>query len=383
MPFHVMLIPTLGCPSRCSYCWSSEERSPIMSIDTIKEVVEWLKNFRDDSVTFTFHGGEPLLAGADFYRKALPLLSENLSHLKPKFALQTNLWRLTPELAEVLAEYDIPIGSSLDGPKELNDLQRGNGYYEKTMKGYEIAKAHGLKVQFICTFTSHSVKSKENIFNFFLESGSTFKLHPALPSLRDSNPDKWALDPKEYGELLVYLLDQYLENIDSIEIRNINDLCRCVFTGRGTVCTFADCMGNTFAVGPDGGIYPCYRFIGMPKYVMGNVCDHPSKEDLAQSFAWKLMFQFKEYVNQNCKRCKHIRYCRGGCPYNAIAPTGGEIKGVDPHCIAYKRIFDEINDRFNRELFGSSGMEMFGLGPAPKQTAKPGIMALMRRMASN
>ncbi|MGA9098634.1 MAG: TIGR04083 family peptide-modifying radical SAM enzyme, partial [Methanotrichaceae archaeon] len=357
----------------------------IMSIDTIKEVVEWLKNFREDSVTFTFHGGEPLLAGADFYREALPLLSENLSHLKPAFALQTNLWRLTPELAKVLAEYDIPIGSSLDGPQKLNDLQRGKGYYEKTMRGYEIAKANGLKVQFICTFTSHSVKFKEDIFRYFLESGSTFKLHPALPSLRDKNPEKWALDPEEYGELLVYLLDQYLENIDKIEIRNINDLCRCVFTGRGTVCTFADCMGNTFAVGPDGGIYPCYRFIGMPKYVMGSVYDHPSKEDLAQSYAWQLMHQFKEYVDQACKGCKHIKYCRGGCPYNAIAPTEGEIKGVDPHCTAYKRIFDEINDRFNKELFGSYGMEMFGLGSgsATTRNAKPGIMALMRKMASN
>ena len=56
MPFHVMLIPTLGCPANCSYCWSSEEKSPIMSIETIKEVVEWLKGFRGDSVTFTFHG---------------------------------------------------------------------------------------------------------------------------------------------------------------------------------------------------------------------------------------------------------------------------------------------------------------------------------------
>jgi uncharacterized protein len=38
-PFHVMLIPTLGCPSKCSYCWSSEEGSPIMSIDTVRDVV--------------------------------------------------------------------------------------------------------------------------------------------------------------------------------------------------------------------------------------------------------------------------------------------------------------------------------------------------------
>ena len=91
-----MLIPTLGCPSRCSYCWSSEEGSPIMTIETVKETIAWLKNFRNDPVTITFHGGEPLLAGPEFYRQALPLISEGLSNMKPSFAMQTNLWRMTP-----------------------------------------------------------------------------------------------------------------------------------------------------------------------------------------------------------------------------------------------------------------------------------------------
>jgi uncharacterized protein len=357
-----------------------------MSIETIQDVVEWLKDFRDDPVTFTFHGGEPLLAGADFYRKALPMLSQELAHLSPNFALQTNLWKMTPELAEVLKEHKIPIGSSLDGPQELNDLQRSEGYYEKTMAGYELAKEHGLQVQFICTFTSYSVQFKEEIFNYFLENGLTLKLHPALPSLRSDDPNRWALSPEVYGDLLVYLLDKYLENLDRIEVRNISDYCRCVFTGRGTVCTFVDCMENTFAVGPDGSLYPCYRFVGMPEYVMGNVRDHPSREDLAGSAPGLRMRQFKEYVDRECKGCKHIRYCRGGCPYNAIAPNNGEIKGVDPHCIAYRRIFDEISDRFNKEMMGSfgmgmgTGMGMMGPGSQPAEKSRPGIMSLMQRM---
>ncbi|MCJ7443041.1 MAG: TIGR04083 family peptide-modifying radical SAM enzyme [Methanotrichaceae archaeon] len=383
MPFHVMIIPTLGCPSNCSYCWSSAEGSPIMSIEIIKETVEWLKKFRNDPVTFTFHGGEPLLAGPDFYREALPLLSEGLRHMKLAFAIQTNLWKLTPELAQILAEYDIPIGSSLDGPQELNDLQRGTGYYEKTMHGYEIAREHGLNVRFICTFTSYSVRFKEDIFRFFLENGLTLKLHPALPSLRDKNPKKWALDPEEYGGLLIYLLDKYLENLHEIEIMNINDLCRCLFSGRGTICTFVDCMGDTFAVGPDGSIYPCYRFVGMPEYVMGNVYSHPSRENLADSDAWKVMHQFKEYVNQQCGGCTHIRYCRGGCPYNAIVHNNGELKGVDPYCAAYKKIFDEIVERFNRELFGSSYIEIAASPSEHMKYAKPGIMSLMQKLASN
>jgi uncharacterized protein len=380
MAFHVMIIPTLGCPSECNYCWSSEEGSPVMSIETVQEIVNWLKNFREEPVTFTFHGGEPLLAGYDFFKEALPLLSEGLKELKPAFALQTNLWNITPEMAELFNEYNIPIGSSIDGPEEINNLQRGEGYYERTMNGYEIAKAHDLKVSFISTFTSYSIDYKEDIFNFFLENGLTLKLHPALPSLRSKDPTKWALDPKRYGELLIYLLDKYLENMGEIEIMNIDHLCKCVLTRRGTVCTFVDCMGDTFAVGPDGSIYPCYRFVGMPEYIMGNVKDHPTVEDLQESESAKLLEEFKNYVDENCRKCSYVRFCRGGCPYNALKineETGkAEISGVDPHCEAYKIIFKEITDRVNKEFLASSGMMAFG-SQKKDEKKKPGIMSIM------
>ncbi|MBP1928444.1 uncharacterized protein J2741_000991 [Methanolinea mesophila] len=380
-PFHIMLIPTLGCPSRCHYCWSSEEGSPVMSIDTVKEVVEWLKDFRNEPVTITFHGGEPLLAGPEFYREALPLLSNGLAHMKPSFAMQTNLWRMTPELARILAEYHVPLGSSIDGPEEINDVQRGDGYFEKTMKGYRVATKNGLEVRFICTFTSYSVQYRREIFRFFMENGFVLKLHPALPSLRDDNPRRWALAPEAYGDLLVYLLEEALEHLDEIEVMNINDLVRCVITRRGNVCTFADCMGNTFAIGPDGSIYPCYRFVGMPEWVMGNVRDRPTADELADSPPGRLMREYSDYVDRECGACPHIRYCRGGCPYNAIAPTEGLISGVDPHCVAYKRIFGEISDRLNKEMFDSNPLEAGPFGIKPRKDVPPGIMALMRKIA--
>ncbi|MCC7558021.1 MAG: TIGR04083 family peptide-modifying radical SAM enzyme [Methanobacteriaceae archaeon] len=378
MAFHVMLVPTLGCPSNCGYCWSSEEGSPVMSIEVIKEVVEWLKDFRDEPVTFTFHGGEPLLAGYDFYKESLPLLSKDLSHLKPALALQTNLWLLTPEMASLFKEYDIPIGSSIDGPPELNDFQRGNGYYEKTMKGYEIAKEHDLRVSFICTFTSHSINYKEDIFNFFLENKFNLKLHPSLPSIRDEEPEKWSLPPEEYGELLIYLLDKYLEHMDEISVMNIDTLCKSAFIRRGTVCTFVDCMGDTFAIGPDGSIYPCYRFVGMDEYIMGNVRDHPSMNELNQSAPMKLLDEFKDFVDKECKRCTYIKFCRGGCPYNALAVSEDKINCVDPHCTAYKTIFKEITKRATKEMLKSATMGLSLESDTEKKT-KPTIMSIMLR----
>ena len=375
-----MIIPTLGCPSSCKYCWSSEEGSPIMSLDTIKASIAWLSGFRNDPVTITFHGGEPLLAGADFFREALPLLANGLAINTPSFAIQTNLWKMTDEIADIFAEYHIPVGSSLDGPEEITDNQRGNGYFSKTMAGYKIAKSHGLDVRFICTFTNQSVQSKEDIVNFFKEKGFTLKLHPALPSLRSENPQHWALPPAEYGDLLVYLLDQSLEHLEDLEIMNIQDLCRCVFTRRGTVCTFADCMANTFAIGPDGSIYPCYRFVGMNEWIMGSVYENPGITELEQSEGWKKMHEFRDYVDISCKSCSHIKYCRGGCPYNAIAPEHGTISGVDPHCLAYKRVFDEISARMNAEMYDSPPEGIHPFQNRGRSGRKPGIMSLVHRI---
>ncbi len=84
------------------------------------------------------------------------------------------------------------------------------------MHGYRIARDNGLFVRFICTFTAYSVDYREEIFNFFMENGFVLKLHPALPSLRGGDePEKWALAPEKYGDLLIFLLDKYMENLDS------------------------------------------------------------------------------------------------------------------------------------------------------------------------
>ncbi|MDH7593074.1 MAG: TIGR04083 family peptide-modifying radical SAM enzyme [Methanomicrobiales archaeon] len=383
-PFHIMIIPTLGCPSRCSYCWSSDAKSPVMTIDTIREIVEWLRDFRNDQVTITFHGGEPLLAGAEYFREALPLLAEGLSHLHPTFALQSNLWLMTPEIADILAEYHIPIGSSLDGPREINDQQRGKGYFDRTMRGYEVAREHDLAVSFICTFTAGSYAFREEIVAFFREKGWNMKIHPALPSLRSHDPAVWALSPADYGDLLVFLLNMYQDDPESIEIMNVNDLVKGVMIRQGTVCTFVDCMDSTYAVGPDGRIYPCYRFVGIDEYTMGHVSTRPCTEDLKNSDAGQRLQAFKQRVDSECSGCRHIRYCRGGCPYNAIAPSGGEINGIDPHCIAYRHVLDEITNRIDGEMYSScmipSPFQMSSMQKRGKGYKKSSIMNIVSKI---
>lgn len=72
-----------------------------MDIDVIRQIDKWLANFRDDDIHFTFHGGEPLLAGYDFYKEALPILAESQTHATEGFSLQSNLWLLDEKYADL------------------------------------------------------------------------------------------------------------------------------------------------------------------------------------------------------------------------------------------------------------------------------------------
>jgi uncharacterized protein len=110
------------------------------------------------------------------------------------------------------------------------------------------------------------------------------------------------------------------------------------------------------------------------------VHDHPDRESLALSAAGLRMSQHKDVVDRDCRDCRHLRYCRGGCPYNALVPTGGEVAGIDPYCIAYRQVFNEISDRLNQEIQASCAIEMMTVPGQKDKRGKSGIMTLMQRM---
>ncbi len=157
MSRHLLLVPSLACPTSCKYCFGPHEGGQSMCRETVEAIVDWQNTFDDkSSLDITFHGGEPLVPGASFYRMALPILRESLSPRQVHFSMQSNLWLLTDELCAIFREYNVSIGTSLDGPEHIKDSQRGKGYFQRTMKGIELARSHGINVGCICTFTDQS-----------------------------------------------------------------------------------------------------------------------------------------------------------------------------------------------------------------------------------
>jgi uncharacterized protein len=318
----------------------------------------------NDALEITFHGGEPLVPGVQFYRMALPLLRQGLVPRRVQFAMQSNLWLLTDELCDLFREYTVSLGTSLDGPEEVNDSQRGRGYFQRTMAGIDRARAHGLKVGCICTFTAQTAPRAQQIFDFFVREGLDFTVHAAVPWLRYPRANGWWLSPEAHGQLLIDMLDRYLENLDRIRISTLDSLCRSVSAGHGGICTFGDCLGDYLAVVPDGDIYPCQRFSGIPEFRLGNVHNCPSAEGLAASPVWRMFQARQEHIAEECKGCAHLNICRGGCPYNALVANGKDLSSFgkpsglrDPDCPAYQRVFSYITDRAMQEVFSEENLD--------------------------
>jgi uncharacterized protein len=386
---HYMLVPSLSCPASCSYCFGPHAGGEIMHRETVEAVAAWSSALADgEKVELTFHGGEPLTAGFDFYAMALPILRSKLASRLGGCAIQSNLWLLTPELCQLFREHRVAIGTSLDGPEEINDAQRGKGYFQRTMRGVELAHQYGLDAGVICTFTARSAQRADEVFDFFLKQNLSFSIHAALPVLPSgacqSSPPSlpWVLAPPDYGELLVHLLTRYQANMGKIRISTLDALCRSISAGEGCICTFGDCLGEYLAVAPNGDLYTCQRFIGLGEYRLGNVHDNPSWADLSATPVWRMLQERQERITEKCGECAHLEYCRGGCPYNALVAGGGKFNGSfrDPHCPAYQRAFSAITDLALAEVFSQENIQAVVAGGKSKHglLQKGTLLQIMR-----
>ncbi len=358
LPRHLILIPSLACQASCHYCFGPQ-RGSMMSHDIFDATLDWLEMTTPpgQKIDLTFHGGEPLLVGLAWYQRNLPRLRQRFGR-RLKLHLQSNLWLLDSAYSDLFNEYGMSLGTSLDGPAPLTDAQRGKGYFARTMAGIETARRHGLAVGVICTFTRLSAPHYQEIFDFFAREYLPFSVHAAVSALKNSPPAELPLSPHEHADLLIYLFDYYLANLTRMRISTFDSICRSLATGQSGLCTFNDCLGNYLTIEPHGGIYSCNRLAHHPTWQLADVRAMPTLDSLAKTPIWQQWRQRELTIQQACGDCSHFNYCKGGCPYNVLASQNlKELPNQkDPHCPAYKRLFDHLAERAMAEVFAEQNL---------------------------
>lgn len=136
-PLVVVLNTTFRCNLRCGYCYGQyfNRQESDFTTDELICLVDDLAKMGTRSITLG--GGEPLI------RQDIGEIIKRIKSKGMECGMNTN-GILIPRRAAELRQVDM-VTVSLDGPKEMNDANRGEGTFEKIMAGIDAALAAGIK----------------------------------------------------------------------------------------------------------------------------------------------------------------------------------------------------------------------------------------------
>jgi uncharacterized protein len=145
------------CNIDCDYCYefnrgdTSWRRLPrVMAPATMEMLAARVRQHalahQLPTFNISLHGGEPTLLGADgLSRLAATLRRAAAGAFDLVLSLQTNGILLDERLVDVIREYDIGVGVSLDGDRMANDRHRvshlGVSTFDATMRGVRLLRA--------------------------------------------------------------------------------------------------------------------------------------------------------------------------------------------------------------------------------------------------
>ncbi len=137
------------CNLDCHYCYYLDKagqygyKQPLMSPELLETYTrQYIEANEVPLVTFLWHGGEPLMQGIEFYKRALAFQEKFAAGKKIENVLQTNGTLLNEEWCKFFAKNRFLIGISIDGPKDIHDTFRqnkaGKPTFERVMNGIEL-----------------------------------------------------------------------------------------------------------------------------------------------------------------------------------------------------------------------------------------------------
>ena len=147
--FQVFVKPTGSiCNLGCQYCYYLEkdqlypEDESFKMPETILEkyIKQHIETSPDDIITFSWHGGEPILLGLDYFRKIVEFQRRHRPRDKTILnGIQTNGTLLDDEWCNFFAKEGFAVGISIDGPEDLHDrfrVTKDNRHtFEQVMNG--------------------------------------------------------------------------------------------------------------------------------------------------------------------------------------------------------------------------------------------------------
>ncbi|MPQ44282.1 anaerobic sulfatase maturase [Clostridium tarantellae] len=364
-PITLLIKPaSSACNLKCNYCFYhslSDKREVksygLMNKDTLESIVKKALEEADDTCTFAFQGGEPTLAGLDFFEDLIKLQSKyNYKDLKINNTIQTNGTLINEDWAIFLEKNNFLVGLSLDGPKDIHNINRkdckGFDTFNKVIKTANLFKKYNIQFNILCVITSKSCKHIKKIYSYF--KSMNFKYIQFINCL-DPLYEQWgtysySLKPNDFTYFLKTLFDEWYNDFISgnyISIRYFDSLIELMVNGRSSSCGMNGMCTCQFVIESDGSVYPCDFYV-VDKWNLGNI-QHMSLKDLYENKISQDFIKSSININETCNRCKWFQLCKGGCR-RYREPLKDNSLSLNYYCESYKEFFEYAIPRLSNAL---------------------------------
>lgn len=342
----IMIKPASSlCNLRCKYCFYCDVASQrevvsfgVMTEETAEKLIKSALRFADGcSVAFAFQGGEPLIAGLDYFRFFTEKVNEcNVKNSEIFYSIQTNGTLVTDEWARFFRDNKFLVGLSLDGDFDGNkfrvDEKKQNAYY-KIISAANKFKKHGVEFNILTVLTGYCADNAERIYKYFRSNGFKFiQFIPCLRPMGDNTQSELYMTNEQYADFLIKIFNLYVKDFvrgNYISIRQFDNWVRMFLGERAEQCGLMGHCTHQFVAEGNGNIYPC-DFYCTDEWLLGNI-NEDSLESMAKGEKAKAFIMESLGVRQECKECKYYPICRaGGCKRN---------RESEDYCVAYKRFF--------------------------------------------
>jgi serine-type anaerobic sulfatase-maturating enzyme len=361
-PFHVMVKPVAAaCNLACRYCYYLN-RPRAASRRMGREALEVL--VRDaiaaqpgvPEIHFAWQGGEPTLAGIDFFREALAAQERyRPAGTRIVNALQTNGTLLDRAWAEFLAEHGFLVGISIDGPASVHDPLRrdshGRATHAKTLRGLENLQRAGVQYNALTVVHRLNHRDGRSVYRFLRRIGVRYMQFIPLvervarggpvappPAAPEASVAPWTAPPDGLGQFLCDVFDEWLaHDVGGVFVQAIEEHVAALARRPAGVCTFGPDCSSAPIVEANGDVYSCDHY-AFEAYRLGNFLKTPIGELLRSAQQREFGAMKMTALAEECRACGFLTACRGGCPkHRFVAASGGGMKSY--LCPSYRRFF--------------------------------------------
>jgi radical SAM protein with 4Fe4S-binding SPASM domain len=298
-------------------------------------------------IFFVTSGGDPFIRGD--MMELLKYASECglLTYLK------TDGWKIDVEMASRLASYGTRLIISIAGLKDVDDMLRGEGAYERSLAAAKVCAEQGMGFILSVVNTKYVVNQVEALVNLSEELGAeSFNLSSLIPQpicVKDQLAKLGPLEPApaEHERELVQIYQLSRERAGRIGVGAYDIFynrilaCREPDVKRRSPCSVCNNLENNewLEVLDDGKMYGCSP-LGL---MVGDirVDSIPRVMEKLRNLELVKRLADRDNLKGKCGRCEYKLIC-GGCRAKALVYSG-DMFAQDPLCPYQPRLPEELS----------------------------------------